>query len=121
MSDGLVAGAAARLILTTCPDEQTARSIARALVEERLAACGNVVPGVLSIYRWKGAIEEAGETLLLLKVPAAGAAAAAARLRTLHPYEVPEILVLAIDRGAPDYLRWVVDETRVVEETDGES
>ena len=118
MSEGLVAGGEVRLVLTTCPDEATARAICRTLVEERLAACGNLVPGVRSIYRWKGAIEEAGEVLVLLKIPADGVPAAAARLRELHPYEVPEVLVLEIERGAPDYLRWVVEETRVVEETE---
>lgn len=108
----LESGAAVRLVLTTCPDEPTALAIARGLVEERLAACGNVVPGLTSIYRWAGAIEEAGECLLLLKAPAEGVASLARRLRELHPYDVPEMLVLGIESGAPDYLRWVVEETQ---------
>ncbi len=107
----LESGTPVRLVLTTCPDAEVARRIARALVEERLAACGNVVSGVTSIYRWKGAIEEAGEWLLLLKAPAAQVEALAARLTALHPYEVPEILVLEIERGAGAYLRWIVEET----------
>ena len=119
MSEELVAGGEVRLVLTTCPDEATARAISRALVEERLAACGNVVPNVTSIYRWKGAIEEAGEVLLLLKIPADGVPSAAVRLRELHPYELPEVLVLEIEAGSAEYLRWVVQETRVVEETEG--
>lgn len=107
----LAGGEAVRLVLTTLPDEEAAARVARTLVEERLAACGNILPGARSIYRWRGAVEDAGECLLLLKVPADGVGRLAARLRTLHPYEVPEILVLPIERGAPDYLAWVVEET----------
>ncbi len=107
----LESGAAVRLLLTTCPDRETARALARALVEERLVACGNVVPDVLSVFRWKGAVQEAGECLLLLKAPADGVDAAAGRLAELHPYEVPELLVLAVERGAGSYLRWVLEET----------
>lgn len=107
----LESGASVRLVLTTCPDEEVAVRIARALVEERLAACGNVVSGVTSVYRWQGAITEAGEWLLLLKAPAARVEALAARLEELHPYDVPEILVLEIERGAGAYLQWVLEET----------
>ena len=112
MTAALEPGGEVRLVFTTCPDEATARRIARTLVEERLAACGNVVPGLASIYRWRGAIEEAGECLLLLKAPTEGLGALARRLETLHPYEVPEILVLEVERGAGAYLRWVLEETR---------
>lgn len=112
MSGSLSDGSAVRLVLTTCPDASTAGAIARALVDERLAACGNVVPTLTSIYRWQGAIEEAGECLLLLKAPREGVEALAVRLVELHPYDVPEILELAIERGASSYLRWVVEETQ---------
>lgn len=111
MSAALESGAGVRLVLTTCPDEDVARGVARALVEEKLAACGNVVPGITSIYRWKGAVEEAGEWLVLLKTAASRAEALAARLEELHPYDVPEILVLEVERGAGAYLRWVLEET----------
>jgi periplasmic divalent cation tolerance protein len=112
MSGQLEAGDPVRLVLTTCPDEATARRIARALVEARLIACGNVVPGLTSIYRWRGAIEEAGECLLLMKAPLEKLAALAERMGALHPYEVPELLVLEVESGAGSYLAWVLEETR---------
>lgn len=112
---------AVRVVLTTCPDAATAEGIARALVEERLAACGNVVPGVTSIYRWQGRIETAGECLLILKTAAGRLAGLSARLTELHPYDVPEVLALPVEAGAPAYLRWVLEETAdpppAVEET----
>ena len=111
MSAGLDPGGSVRLLLTTCPDEGTARGIARTLVEERLIACGNVLPGISSIYRWRGTIEEAAECLLLMKAPAERLDAVAERLHALHPYDVPELLVLDVERGAGPYLRWVVEET----------
>ncbi len=107
----LAPGAGAVLVYTTCPDENTARVIARTLVEERLAACGNILPGVTSIYRWQGKIETAGECLVLLKTRSERLEALAARLQHLHPYDVPELLAVPVDRGAPEYLRWVVEET----------
>lgn len=100
-----------QLVLTTCPDEPTARALSRALVEERLVACGNVVPGLTSIYRWRGEVESAEECLLLLKTTDAALDRLAARLEELHPYEVPELLVFPVAAGAPAYLRWVVEET----------
>jgi periplasmic divalent cation tolerance protein len=111
MSGALEPGGSVRLVLTTCPDESTARRIARTLVEERLIACGNVIPDLSSIYRWRGVIEETGECLLLMKAPAERLAALAERLPALHPYEVPELLVLDVERGAGHYLRWVLEET----------
>lgn len=100
-----------RVVLTTCPDPATADRIARTLVQERLAACGNVVPGVTSIYRWEGRIETAGECLLILKTRAERLAALAARLDEIHPYDVPEVLALPVEAGATAYLRWVREET----------
>ena len=99
-------------LLLTAPDEETGRRIARALVEERLAACVNVLPGVRSIYRWKGAVEEASEVMLVAKTRASRAAALAARVRALHPYELPEVLALPVTDGSQAYLRWVVAESR---------
>ena len=103
---------AARILLSTAPDEATAARIARALVEEELAACVNVVPGVRSTYRWKGAIEEATEFLLVVKTTEAAADVATARLVALHPYDVPEALVLAPTSGAPAYLAWLTEAVR---------
>lgn len=111
VSGPLEAGGPVRLVYTTCPDTATARSIARTLVEERLAACGNVVPGLVSIFRWRGAIETEKECLLLLKTTAGRLDALAARLAELHPYEVPELLAVPVEHGASAYLRWVVEET----------
>ena len=99
-------------VLITAPDEETARRIARALVEERLAACVNLLPGVRSIYRWQGAVEEAAEVLLIAKTHAERVAALAARVRALHPYELPEVVVLPVSDGSDAYLRWVVAESR---------
>jgi len=104
--------AEARIVLITAPDDETARRIARALVEERLAACVNLVPGLHSIYRWQGAVEEADEVLLVAKTRAARVAALAARVRALHPYALPEVLALPIADGSRAYLRWVVAESR---------
>lgn len=100
-----------RVVLTTCPDEETARRIARVLVEERLAACGNVVPGLVSIYRWRGEVETAGECLLLLKTRDDLLEPLGERLAALHPYDVPELLALPVIAGADGYLRWVLEST----------
>jgi len=99
-------------VLITAPEEETARRIARALVEERLAACVNLVPGVRSIYRWQGVVEEAAEVLLIAKTHAERVAALAARVRDLHPYELPEVVTLPVSDGSEPYLRWVVSESR---------
>jgi len=98
-----------RLILSTVDSQATARALATGLVEDRLAACVTVVPGVQSVYRWHGAVESAGEWLLLIKTTAAKAPALLAALSDRHPYEVPEGLVLDVDDGLPDYLAWVAD------------
>jgi periplasmic divalent cation tolerance protein len=99
-------------LLVTAPDEETGRRIARALVEERLAACVNVLPGVHSIYRWKGAVEEASEVMLVVKTRAERAGLLAARVRALHPYELPEVVALPVTDGSRAYLRWVIAESR---------
>ena len=95
----------------TAPDAECAATIARALVEERLAACVNVLPGVRSIYRYGGAVHDEAETLLIVKTRAARAPALEARVRALHPSEVPEVLRLDVAGGSPPYLAWVVAET----------
>jgi len=95
------------LACSTFPDIETARRIARQLVTENLAACANIVPAVESIYRWQEKIENAQETLVFFKTTAARYAAFQDRLKSLHPYEVPEIICLPIVDGLPEYMRWV--------------
>jgi periplasmic divalent cation tolerance protein len=95
------------LVLTTVARAEDAERIAEALVEERLAACVNVLPGVRSIYRWKGAVEREEERLLVVKTRADRFAALRDRVLALHPYEVPEVVAVAIEAGSPAYLRWL--------------
>lgn len=95
---------------STAPDHETGLRIARALVAEGLAACVNIVPGLLSVYRWQGKVEEDGEVLLIAKTRADRTAACGARLRELHPYDVPEFVVVSVTDGEPSYLNWVVSE-----------
>lgn len=97
------------LVLCTLPVATDASSLARALVSERLAACVNVLPPMGSIYRWQGNVEEATERQLLIKTTAARVSTLTARLTELHPYEVPEILVIDVAGGSERYLRWVVE------------
>jgi periplasmic divalent cation tolerance protein len=100
------------LVLTNCPDEQTAARIRRELVEAQLAACVNQLGPVQSTYRWQGAIEEASEIPLLIKTTRERYLALEARIRQLHPYSVPEIVAIPVERGCLDYLSWVDAETR---------
>src|SRR3712207_2808572 len=93
--------------LSTFPDAETAERIGRALVTEKLAACANILPAVRSIYRWQGKIEDGAEVLVFFKLAAAGYAAFEARLKALHPYEVPEIIAVSVTQGLEDYLGWV--------------
>ena len=99
------------LVLTNMPDRESAMTLARALIERRVAACVNVLPGCTSVYRWKGAVEEAQELPLLIKTTAGRYAELEEAIRSLHPYELPEIIAVPVVRGLPDYLRWVAAET----------
>ncbi len=99
------------LVLTNCPDEETAGRIARTLVENRLAACVNVLPEVESTYRWQGSVEQAVEVPLLIKCTRERYAALEEAIRQLHPYTVPEIVAVPVVVGLPSYLRWVAEET----------
>ena len=94
-------------VFTTWPDLDTARTAARTLVEERLAACGNIVPGVESVYRWEGKVETGAEVLVVFKTVIGSYQMFETRLRALHPYQVPEVLALRVTDGLPAYLRWV--------------
>ena len=98
----------------SCPDTAAAR-IAEALVEERLAACVSLVPGLQSVYRWQGQLQREAEVLLLIKTTQARYPALQARLPQLHPYELPELLAVESAAGLPAYLHWVADQTRPVE------
>lgn len=100
------------IILSTCPDTGTAERLATALVEESLAACVNIVPGLRSIYRWNDAVQSDEEVLMLIKTTAARLEAARRRLVELHPYEVPEVVALPVADGHHAYLEWVSNSTR---------
>jgi periplasmic divalent cation tolerance protein len=100
------------VVLVTTPTPERAAEIARALVEERLAACGNVLPGIRSIYRWEGKVQDEEEALLVLKTTRARFDALRDRVLALHPYQVPEVVALAIDAGSAPYLAWLAAETR---------
>lgn len=105
------AGTNTLLVLTNLPDRDAAMKLAAAIVGERLAACVSVLAGCTSIYRWKGAVEEAAEVPVLMKSNAARYAELEAAIRRLHPYEVPEIIALRVVDGLPQYLAWIAEET----------
>ena len=99
------------VVLVTAASAEDAARIGRVLVEERLAACANVVGPITSIYRWQGAVEEASEHLMLVKARATDFERVAARVRELHTYDVPEIIALPIRGGSPAYLAWLAEST----------
>ena len=101
------------LVVTNLPDRDAAIRLARALVEQRLAACVNVLGACTSVYRWEGALEQAEEVPLLIKTRAARYPELEALIRELHPYELPEIVAVPMVRGLPDYLDWVAEETAI--------
>ena len=100
------------LVLATCSNEKEAGKLARALLDDRLAACVSVVPRMRSFYHWKGAIETADECLLLIKSSRELFEPLSAALRKLHSYEVPEVLALAVVDGEPNYLNWLDSNIR---------
>jgi len=97
------------LALSTFPNAETAGRISNELVAGKFAACANILSSVESIYRWKGKIESANETLVLFKLSEDRQAAFQQKLQSLHPYNVPEIIFVSIASGLPEYLRWVAD------------
>ncbi len=103
-------GRGACLVITTCPDEVSARAIARGLVECRLAACVHLLP-VRSVFRWQGVLEEEAELALHIKSRTARVREIERYLDAHHPYEVPELLVLPVDDGGESYLAWIGAET----------
>lgn len=98
------------VVFCTCPDEASAARIARALVDERLAACVNRLPGVRSTYRWKDAVHEDSEVLLVIKTAEDRFEALRERVVALHPYELPELVAVKVAAGSAPYLRWVEAE-----------
>ena len=101
------------VLLSACPDAATAERLGRALVEESLAACVNVLPGLRSIYRWNDAVQCDEEALMIVKTTSTRLAAARERLVALHPYEVPEVVALPVADGHHAYLEWVAASTRI--------
>jgi periplasmic divalent cation tolerance protein len=101
------------VVLVTFPADQDHEPLARTLVDERLAACVNVLPPMESIYRWEGAVEHATERQLVIKTAVPRLDELKARVAQLHPYSVPEILVLPVAGGGDAYLEWVTSSTRV--------
>jgi periplasmic divalent cation tolerance protein len=99
-------------VLTNLPDSESAFNLARALVQLRLAACANVLPGVTSFYRWEGREEEAAEHPVLVKTTAERYAEVEAAIRERHPYDLPEIVAWPVTAGLPAYLAWVEQECR---------
>jgi periplasmic divalent cation tolerance protein len=99
-----------RVAFITAPDLETATRVARALVEEHLVACVNLVPGIRSIYRWEGAIEQDAEVLLVVKTRADRTEDLVDRVVELHPYDLPEVVMLPAVGGNPGYLDWVRQE-----------
>mgnify|MGYP000132523424 CR=1 FL=1 len=100
------------VVLVTCPDMASARRVAEGLLKDRLAACINIVSGLKSLFWWKGRLEEADEVLLIIKTRLALVRDLIARVKELHPYEVPEVVALPIVEGSDDYLAWLGEEVR---------
>lgn len=96
------------VVLVTTPSAEEAARLARAVVEEKLAACGNVLPAVRSIYRWEGKLCDEQEALLVLKAPARRFPELRDRIVALHPYDVPEVIALRIEDGSERYIDWIV-------------
>ena len=99
------------VIFITAPSTDEAETIGRTLVEEKLAACANIVPGVNSIYRWKGKIESSKEALMIVKSRSSLLDRIIARVKELHSYSVPEIIAMPIAGGSSDYLNWIEEST----------
>jgi periplasmic divalent cation tolerance protein len=99
------------VVLVTTPDPDSAEKIASALVEERLAACVNIVPAVRSIYRWEGKVTRDAESLMIIKTTAERYAAAELRIKELHSYTTPEVIALRLEAGSAAYLEWLSGST----------
>jgi periplasmic divalent cation tolerance protein len=99
------------VVMTTVPTRQAGEELVRRLVEEKLVACGNLVPGLLSLFWWQAALSSEEEVLVLLKTSTRGVERLFERVPELHPYEVPELVELRVGRVGQAYCRWVIDST----------
>jgi periplasmic divalent cation tolerance protein len=104
------------VVLSTCPDAEIAAGLGRALVEARLAACVNILPGIRSIYAWQGEVQDEPEVLMILKTTADRFPALRERLVALHPYDVPEVVAVSAAAGHDAYFRWVAKATQAPDE-----
>lgn len=111
MADAEPPGEALALVLSTLPDRGAAERLAERLVEERLIACANLVPGVVSIYRWEGRVQREEEVVVVMKTPRSLVERLFRRVSELHPYEVPELVSLPAGEVSNAYCRWVRQET----------
>jgi len=100
-----------QLVLCTCPDQDTAQSIAEHLIDQHLAACVNILPGIQSIYSWQGKRESAQEQLLIIKTTKNVYETLEKAIIRLHPYELPEVIAVNIETGSESYLNWISDCT----------
>jgi len=100
-----------KVVITTCGSEEEAQKIARELVERRVAACVNIVSPIQSVYRWQGKVESATEWLLLIKTSAEKFAAVRDAIGELHSYDLPECIMVSIEDGSPEYLKWIEENT----------
>lgn len=105
-----------RVVFVTVPNEEVALTISKQLVEERLVACVNIVPGLRSVYRWQGQIEDEQEHLLICKTSEERLDAMIPRVAEIHPYTVPEVIALSVAEGHSPYLDWVLAQTSVLSE-----
>jgi len=101
-----------QVVLCTCPSNSVAKELATTLIEEKLAACVNILPGVTSVYAWQDKIESGTETMLMIKTFSASFEALSERINTLHPYDVPEIIALNIQQGNNEYLNWITESLK---------
>ncbi|MDH5217622.1 MAG: divalent-cation tolerance protein CutA [Gammaproteobacteria bacterium] len=101
------------IVLNTCPDEVVAESLASALVEKKLAACVNILPGITSVYSWQGKIEKDKEVLLVIKTRRECYESVETLIREQHPYELPEIVSVSIDTALPEYLSWINENVAI--------
>ena len=102
----------AKIVLTTCGSKEEAEKIARALVERRLATCVNIVPGIESVYRWQGKVESETEWMLVIKTTAGRFEAVREAIREMHSYDLPECIMISIEGGSPEYLKWIEENSK---------
>lgn len=101
------------MVISTLPDRESAEKLAHALLEQRLAACVNLLPGATSVYWWQGRVESASETIMLIKTTMARYPVLQAAIKAQHPYELPEIIAVPVSAGLPAYLEWIKTETGI--------